>query len=426
MSASQPRCRTGRARLLLTAFSFVFALAPSLGASQDKRDPGAAERELRQARAQLQEIARERRRLEGERGEATVRLRRMEEQLGRSARELARTEQALAEQQQALEQLRQRRGMLEAELGQRRQRLGKLLRAAYALGNQAPLKLLLAQDSAGQAQRTLAYYRYAQREHSRQLQALSRDLQELQGTEAEIAARSQELEVLREQQKAQLAAIRRDRGQHAALVNELDQRYQDRQQREQALGQDVKALERLLAQLRAAAARAEAERRAAERRQAAQAKAQGQGQAGRGSSPGKVPPRGAASAPPPRVGGLSWPASGELLARFGGRLPDGRHSNGVLIGAAAGAPVTAVADGTVVFSEWMTGYGLILILDHGNGYMSLYAHNETLLRETGTRVARGETIARVGSSGGHGRPALYFELRRNGQPVDPASWLQRR
>ena len=80
----------------------------------------------------------------------------------------------------------------------------------------------------------------------------------------------------------------------------------------------------------------------------------------------------------------------------------------------------------MVFSDWMTGYGMILIVDHGNGYMSLYAHNESLLRGVGTRVRRGEAVAKVGNSGGMGTPALYFELRRNGQPVDPASWLQRR
>jgi septal ring factor EnvC (AmiA/AmiB activator) len=107
-------------------------------------------------------------------------------------------------------------------------------------------------------------------------------------------------------------------------------------------------------------------------------------------------------------------------------MPDGRNSSGVLIGAAAGSTVDAVADGTVVFAEWMTGYGLILIIDHGNGYMSLYAHNESLLRNIGDVVKRGDAVAKVGNSGGFGTPALYFELRRNGQPVDPSSWLQRR
>ena len=98
----------------------------------------------------------------------------------------------------------------------------------------------------------------------------------------------------------------------------------------------------------------------------------------------------------------------------------------MLIGAPAGSTVTAVADGTVVFSDWMTGYGMILIVDHGNGYMSLYAHNDTLLRDAGATVKKGEAVAKVGNSGGQGVTALYFELRRNGQPVDPGSWLQRR
>ncbi|NZA27334.1 peptidoglycan DD-metalloendopeptidase family protein, partial [Luteimonas sp. SJ-92] len=121
-----------------------------------------------------------------------------------------------------------------------------------------------------------------------------------------------------------------------------------------------------------------------------------------------------------------WPLSGTLLAGFGGRMPDGRASSGVLIGAAAGTPVQAVADGTVVFSEWMTGYGLIAIVDHGNGHMSLYAHNDALAREVGDRVRRGDAVGSVGSSGGQGQPALYFELRRDGKPIDPAAWLQKR
>ena len=107
-------------------------------------------------------------------------------------------------------------------------------------------------------------------------------------------------------------------------------------------------------------------------------------------------------------------------------MRDVRKSTGGLFGAAAGTQGTAVANGTVVFSKWMTGYGLILILDHGNGYMSLYAHNDSLLKDSGDLVKRGDAVARVGTSGGQGQAALYFELRRNGQPVDPSSWLQRR
>ncbi|KAF1703975.1 murein hydrolase activator EnvC family protein [Pseudoxanthomonas suwonensis] len=397
----------------------LVALACGAIGAQERRDPGAAERELRKVRAELQEISRERRRLEGQRGQAETRLRRAEGQLRRAERELAGTEEALQRETQALAGLERRRDQLRAEQAGSRERLARLLRASYTLGGQAPLKLLLAQDRAADAQRALAYHRYAQREHARQVRALSESLAELSAVEEGIAQRRAELESLRARQQETLAELQRDRGQRLALLWDLDSRYQDRQQREKALGKDAQALEQLLKTLRAAAARAAAEKRAAEQR------AREQAQASRGE-PAK--PRGpvAAATPPPKVGGLGWPASGDLLARYGGKLPDGRTSSGVLIGTAAGAPVTAVADGTVVFSEWMTGYGLILIVDHGNGYMSLYAHNDALLRKVGERVRKGDTLARVGTSGGHGRPALYFELRRDGKPVDPAGWLQRR
>ncbi len=410
----------------LVAAAILGVLLVATPASVPAQSQRATEQQLRQARSELQQIARERRRLEGQRGDAAQRLRRADEQLGRSGRALAETETALRDARAALAALEQRRLALQRDLGQRRIRLASLLRSAYMTGAQAPLKLLLAQDRITDAQRALGYYRYAQREQVRQVSELTGSLEALAANQAEIEARTVELEALQVRQQAQVATLTRDRGARAEVVAELDGRYQDRQEREKALGQDVKSLERLLANLRQAAAKAEAERRAAAARERAAAREAASSGGKTPATPGKVPPRVASATPAPKVGGLGWPASGDLLARYGGRLPDGRTSSGVLIGAPAGSTVTAVADGTVVFSEWMTGYGLILIVDHGNGYMSLYAHNESLLRDAGDRVRRGDAVAKVGSSGGHGRPALYFELRRNGQPVDPGTWLQRR
>jgi septal ring factor EnvC (AmiA/AmiB activator) len=189
------------------------------------------------------------------------------------------------------------------------------------------------------------------------------------------------------------------------------------------LGSDAKSLERLLAQLRAAAAR-EAERKAAAARAARTASKPGS-KPGSSGKPRPVAPV-IANAAPIQVGGLGWPLSGTLLAGYGGTLPDGGSSSGLLIGANAGATVKAVANGKVVFADWMNGYGLILIIDHGNGYMSLYAHNEALLRDAGDDVKRGDPVASVGNSGNQSRPGLYFELRRNGQPVNPGTWLQQR
>jgi murein hydrolase activator len=399
------------------------SLAAGIGSApaQSQRE---TERKLAQMRSELKSIGAERRQLEGKRGDAARKLREADEKVARSARSLAETERALREQQQALDDLQQRRSRLQDDLQRQRAQLATLLRAAYQVGGNAPLKLLLSQDTVADASRVLAYHRYVQNARAEQIHGLTTDLQALQVVEAQIVARREALDQARQQQRQQAGTLQRDRKQQAGTVAELDDRYKERGEREQALGQDAKALETLLANLRAAAARAEAERREAAKRAAAQAAADAKG--GGGRKPGKTPPKVVATAPAPKVGGLGWPVSGNLLARYGGTLPDGHASSGVLIGAPTGTSVSAVADGTVVFSDWMTGYGMILIIDHGNGYMSLYAHNDTLLRDAGTTVKRGEAVAKVGNSGGQGVPALYFELRRNGQPVDPSSWLQRR
>ena len=411
-------------RRLVANLMLAALLVNGVGATQ-AQSQRQTERKLAQMQRELKSIGQERRQLEGQRGDASRKLREADERVAGAARLLNQTESALHEQQQALAELQDKRERMRQSLQRQRAQLAALLRAAYQIGGNAPLKLLLSQDSAADANRVLTYHRYVQNERAAQIQNLTADLQALQKVEQDVQARRQTLAKTRQQQQQQAATLQRDRKQQASTVAELDDRYQERSQREQALGQDTKALEKLLANLRAAAARAEAERRAAAKRAAAEAAAAAKASGGT-HTPGKIPPKVIANAPAPKVGGLGWPVSGHLLARFGGRLPDGRTSSGVLIGAPLGSTVTAVADGTVVFSDWMTGYGMILIIDHGNGYMSLYAHNESLLRDTGTAIKRGEAIAKVGNSGGQGVSALYFELRRHGQPVDPSTWLQRR
>lgn len=414
-------------RCLLLGLAFALALPLPSGAQTTRE----TERKLQKLRTELKGVAQERRQIEGQRGQASRQLREADEKVARTGRALAQTEAALREQGRALAEAEQRRSTLQGSLAQQHRELAGLLRAAYQLGNHAPLKLLLSQDTVADANRALAYHRYLQRERAQRITTLTADLKELEALQAQIAERKQKLQGTQQDQKQQAAALEADRRDRAKTVASLEERFKDQREKEQALGQDAKALETLLANLRAAAARAEAERRAAARRAAAEKAAaeraarQAAAQGRPPPPPTKVPPA-VASAPAPKVGGLGWPLSGNLLARYGGKLPDGRTSSGVLIGAPAGSTVTAVADGTVVFSDWMTGYGMILIVDHGNGYMSLYAHNDTLLKDAGARVSRGDAVAKVGNSGGQGVTALYFELRRGGQPVNPDSWLQRR
>ncbi|WP_425531446.1 murein hydrolase activator EnvC family protein [Pseudoxanthomonas winnipegensis] len=431
---STPARRATLAALLVLAAG---ACAPAWAQSQKE-----AQKKLETVRKELKSIAAERRDLEGKRGEASRKLRAADEQVGQSSRQLTQTQTALRKEEAALAQLQDKRAQMQQRLSGQRAELEQLLRAAYMAGSNAPLKVLLSQDSVADANRAMVYHRYVQGDLAGKIAALTGQLQELQTLEREIQARRAALQDAHKRQQTQVVQLQRDRSAQAQLVAQLDERYEDRSDRAQELGRDAKALETLLANLRAAAARAEAERRAAAERarreqaareaaareQAARDRAEAKAEGRPPPPPRKVapPPPVVASAPALKVGGLSWPTAGNLLARFGGQLPDGRTSQGVLIGAPVGSTVSAVADGTVVFSEWMTGYGMILIIDHGNGYMSLYAHNEALLRDAGAVVKKGDPIAKVGSSGGWGTPALYFELRKGGSPVDPGAWLQRR
>ena len=401
------------ARVLASALAVIALLAVSIPASvaQSSRD---TERKLDRIKRELKDVAAERRAIEGRRSHASRELRDADEQLGHSSRALSETRQQLAQQEATLAALQQRRASMETALAAQRRELATLLRAAYAVGDAAPLKLMLAQDRVADANRLLTLHRYLQRDRAQRISALTARLHELETVEQQIAQARSRLDAEQVAQRGQLAQLERDRKARAQVVAQLDARYRDRAQREKALGRDAKGLERLLAQLRAAAAR-EAQRKAAAARDAAST--------GTGTRP--RPPV-IANARPLQVGGLGWPVSGALLAGFGGTLPDGGTSQGVLIAAPTGTTVRAVADGRVVFSDWMNGYGLILIVDHGNGTMSLYAHNEALLRDTGDNVRRGDPVASVGNSGAPGVPALYFELRREGRPTDPIGWLHKR
>ncbi|PJK09741.1 peptidase M23 [Lysobacteraceae bacterium NML120232] len=442
--------KPGRVRLGL---SVVLTFSVGLALAQDMRE---TERKLQQLRGELQQLGQERRRLEGERGEAARALREADEAIARSNRTLAETGAAITRDQARLAELEARSAQLEKTLVNQRQTLARLVRAAYLTGPESALKVMLSQDQIQQGQRDLVYYAALQRQRAAQIRQISEQLHQAKALEQEIAQHQSQLADARKKQQAALADVERLRRERAQLLGQIDSQYQDKREREQALGQDAAALERLLAQLREAAARAERERREAaaraRREQEAQAAAARREQAAaaqrernarrnsqsrsnathpaqpanqpRTTTPATPRPAPISSAAPVAVGGAGWPLNGSLLAGFGGTMPDGARSSGLLIAAAAGAPVRAVADGQVVFAEWMSGYGLLCIIDHGNGYMSLYAHNDALMKETGSRVRRGDTIGTVGNSGGQGRPALYFELRRAGRPVNPNVWLR--
>ncbi len=409
-----------RASVLVVLACGLLWLSPALA-----QDSNEAERKLQTARKELKAVATERREVDARRGAATRELRQADERVAASSRRLTETRHALEASGLRLEALQQQRGEMQENLAGRREELARLLRAAYAQGDAAPLKVLLAQDKVADANRLLAYHRYLQADRAGRIKVLGDELAQMDQVEREILDQREQLDIARKKQAEQVAELEKDRKTRTQLVTKLDQTYKVSHSREQALGRDVEGLEQVLKKLRAAAARAAAQRRAAAAKVEREARVAREQAQRTGKPAAAVSPPRAATAAGPNVGGANWPLTGSLIAAYGAKLPDGRPSQGLLIGASAGTQIKAVADGNVVYAEWMSGFGLILIIDHGNGYMSLYAHNDSVLHDAGDKVRRGEPVATVGTSGGHGRPALYFELRRNGDPVNPEVWLKR-
>ena len=373
---------------------------------QRAQKAAAAQAQLNQTRAQIKTLAEEQRRLESERDAAAQALRDADGKVSGSQRSLQRTEQQILAQQQALENLQQEKLALEASLSGQRAELAALVRSAYAIGKHEQLKLLLEQDRISDLARVLTYHRYFQRARQQRIGNLNAQLQALAVVGEQIETRRKQLLTAREQQTAGMVALAAQRRARGQLVASLDSRYRDRNARLSALGRDEKSTVVLLERLRKLMARLPRRVEPTPRR------------------PGSRPAPAIADAAIP-LGPLNLPLAGTVLAGFGGVMPDGHRSQGLLIAGNAGAQVHAVTAGRVAYADWLKGYGLLMILDHGNGWMTLYAFNDTLLKNAGDSVSAGEAISTVGSSGGQGRAALYFELRRNGQAQDPRAWLRK-
>ncbi len=383
---------------LASLFGDTFANLPSQRAAAQESQ---AQKEAR-TQARLDAIRREltllgeaQRALEGERSESNRALRDADKLVGDQARALDAIDTDLAKQTAELARLEARRNQLNAQLSSQREALAQLLRSAYALGRHEQLKLLLAQDRIQSLARVLAYHRYFQQHRTEEVESLMQQMRELSQVAERIKAQQRLLAQSRKAQQEKLTQLEGQRGERRALLTQLEGRFRDTQGRIAALGRDERDLLKLLEKLRDVFA--------------------------------DIPDTLDAALPfAQRRGKLGLPLSGKIEVRYGGTLPDGRKSQGWQFAAKAGEPVRAIAPGRVAFSEWMKGYGLIVIVDHGDGYMSLYAQNDSLSSEAGDWVKPGDVLAQAGSSGGQAAPALYFELRKRGEPVDPKPWFPAR
>jgi len=289
------------------------------------------------------------------------------------------------------------REQAEVTLERQRASLGEQLRVAYRNGPDETLRLVLAGENPGDGQRLLGWYGYFSRARAQQLARIDAQIARIGELDASLAVEQQALEQLRAGRQKQLGALEQGRDARQAALHTLQQEAQSRSAQLARLRSQQADLERLLRELARAA------------RPAAPA-----GTPDNGTTFGRM------------RGQLAWPASGHIVARFGEQRATGVNWDGIVVGAERGSPVRAVAAGRVLYADWLPGMGLLAIIDHGEGYFSLYGYNEQLRRAAGDAVAAGDVIGSVGDTGGRPEPQLYFELRRSGKPLNPAPWFRQK
>lgn len=293
--------------------------------------------------------------------------------------------QALTAREQ---QLLNQQKTLESQLFQQQKLLGSQLKSAYSLGQHDYSRMLLNQQDAGKLERVLSYYQYFNRARMQQLTELNSTISQLELVLAELSDKQQQLAVLLltlQQQQQQLTAAKNEQ---KLAVSRLQDTLQQQGRQLDYLRQNEASLQATLDKLKKLAEKT--------RELAGLDRQKGQ---------------------------LAWPVTGSLLQRFGENRQGGISSRGILIQAKEGGDVTAIADGQVIYADWLKGYGWVIVLDHGAGFMSLYGHNQNLLKQPGTTITAGETIALAGMSGGQASAGLYFEIRNKGEAVNPLQWL---
>ena len=398
---------TGLAAAVL-AMALLAGGGADIAGAATKQTPAQKEAELRKLNQRIEKVRQSVNADVAKRDKLSVQLREAELGVQAARKELEEIRGQRLAAEARVRELEAEQARREKELDGERAELAGELRAAYVNGREEQLKLLLNQEDPASFGRMLAYYGYFGRARADRIRGIQDQLEHLALVREKIVAEKTRLDSLEQQREQRVASLKTSQEQRAKAVSAIDQSIKSRGSELKRLQSQAKGLEKLIVDLR----------KAIEKSQASQP-------ARKGSSGGAV-----AAKPPfePLRGKLPWPVQdGTLLAKFGQpRAGGSMRWQGMLIGTDRGARVRAPFEGRVAYADWLPGMGLMIVLDHGGGYLSLYGHNEEVYRKVGESVAGGEVIGSVGDTGGHNQPALYFEVRKGRQPVDPEIWLQRR
>lgn len=351
-----------------------------------------ADADLKSVRKRIENLRKE---LEGQsrkRTSAERELAEVEKAEQQARRELNSIRTQLRESQTKQAELQKQVDAQRAELEQQRAILGQQLRIAYINGSEEWLRVVLSQQDAMTVSKRMTYYSYLSKQRSATIAKVNEAIVQIEKTQEEIDAEMLRLADLESGAQEKLEEIAATRDERTALLKKISSSIESKDSEIDRLQAQADELTKLVKAL----ARVVPE-----------------------PLPTNVKPFAGQAAR------LAWPVNGRMLKNYGAPRADGRLKwEGVLLGVPAGSAVKSVYSGRVVFAEWLAGLGLLTIIDHGGGYMTLYGHNQALLKDVGERVKTGDSIALSGDSGGQAVPALYFEIRKDGKPVNPANWIR--
>lgn len=398
--------------------------------------------DLKELRGQIESLRKGVAAAEGKRSDAADQLKNVEQEISVTQRDLHQLTTQRDRLQAVLKDLGSQSRDLQARLNSQQAQLEKLVYRQYLQGKPDALRLLLNGDDPSQLARDLHYLAAIGRARGQLLEEIETSLQRKQALAADTRERADELAAIEARQKEQHNKLLAQHAQRKLVLESISAKISQQRREIGNLQRDERQLSQLIERLaKVIAEQAEKAAKAAKAERAAKAarleKPLARRDAPRAAKRGEAP---AAAAPPPissertpeavpagdfarQKGSLRLPTRGVVSNRFGGPRQEGSTWKGLFIRASAGSEVKAIAGGRVVFADWMRGFGNLLIVDHGGSYLSIYGNNEALLKQTGDSIRGGDTIASVGNSGGNPESGLYFELRHQGQPLDPLKWV---
>ncbi|MBL8416470.1 MAG: peptidoglycan DD-metalloendopeptidase family protein [Propionivibrio sp.] len=421
-------------RLLLGLTGSLWLLsAPTLARDKQGTPPTKAEvaekkGDLKELRGQIEALRKGMAASEGKRADGVEQLKEVEQEISHTQRDMQNLSAQRGKLQATLKDLDNQSRELENRLHKQQAQLEKLVYRQYLQGNPDALRLLLNGDDPSQMARDLHYLAAIGHARSQLLHEIESTLQRQQALASDTRERAEEMAALESRQKEQHGKLVAQREQRQAVLERISAQIAEQRRTIGNLQRDEKQLSQLIERLARIIATKPAQRREVTGKTPPQASERSPSEPPSGSEiSNERSPEAAPAGNFTRLKGeLHLPVRGLVNNRFGGARQEGGTWKGLFIRANPGSEVKAIAGGRVVFAEWMRGFGNLMIVDHGSSYLSIYGNNDALLKQVGDTVRGGDTIAAVGNSGGNPESGLYFELRHQGQPLDPLKWVNQK